>query len=60
MTDYEKQLDTDAPSDMIELTEGENLILTKLEQLEELVQELVEKVNNINLVSSDDLTIEAY
>ena len=51
---------TDSAADLIELTAGENLILTRIDQLEELINELIEKVNNINLTDSDGLSIERY
>mgnify|MGYP001211983386 CR=1 FL=1 len=52
--------ENDAAANLIELTEGENLILARIDQLEELINELIEKVNNINLTDSDGLSIERY
>jgi chaperonin cofactor prefoldin len=43
-----------------DMTVGEALIFAKLEQLEDQLNELVEKVNNLNLSDANELTIERY
>ena len=42
------------------ITNGEAAILQKLSELQESVDELIEKVNNLNLIDNSGLSIENY
>ena len=44
----------------LELTAGEEAILTKLEELQGQLDDLTEKVNNLNLIENDGLSVERY
>ena len=45
-------------SEVVEFTPGEDIIMTKLEQIEEKLDELIEKVSNLNLSYNEGYSVD--